>query len=580
MKLKLKNPALASSDAPADAPADGGQPASTSATPTSAAPKLNLKFKAVTPGGPLHPAVGLSEDPQPPKQKRKYTKKPKVDENGQPLPSAKPGPKPKKRPLEDGEEGAPTKRKPKPTLKSLERADSDDDDDDNVAAGPVRAPQVRPSLARTQSVKLSLKPKGPGHLQRAGTAILKMKAPGKPPPRPPGVGYDSEAEDAEEDPAIEAQFVLRMEEGPDCDLLRKAIEEKTLGKKPAEGGPRVQFRFLDRDGRRTVLTIQDRMYAATMVELPCVIESLKSWNKKDWVKTADVCQMLLVLGRVNSEEEAKKVPRPKTVDSSTHRYVHGLTPPMHWVRNRRFKQRKSYLDVERIESQANALLQEDEQAISTKYELIDSEDEDTSGEEDFDAQGDDDDDFDGGDYAETPAEEAMDAEALEEALAAGLMDVDESVEFQDANGDDVNMDDLFGNGDSATVEVETPVATSHDVAMQALTHNGNVVLEPESAVSTPAAATSPEDEDDDEGDDDDDDEDDDEVDPEAAAKQERDEVIRQQIKDLEDAIAMSEAQLATTGNVLYQKRVRDRIALQEKDRQVKLSLLGERTEDD
>ena len=185
-------------------------------------------------------------------------------------------------------------------------------------------------------------------MSRPATAIIKMKPQGKPPVRPPGVGYDSEADEAEDDPAIESQFVLRMQPGPDCDLLRAAIDNKTIGKTTSHGGPGVQFRFFDKEGRKAMVTIQGRMYAASMVELPCVIETLKSWNKRDWVKSADVCQMLLVLGPVQSEEEAKKYPRPREIEPDSHRYPHGLTPPMQWVRRRRFRPRKSYLDVERI----------------------------------------------------------------------------------------------------------------------------------------------------------------------------------------------------------------------------------------
>jgi transcription initiation factor TFIID subunit 7 len=575
MKIKLKPLGQPSGDAPtpSNAPAEAGrQAASASSTHTPAAPKLNLKFKSSNAGA--HPESVAESSADAPK-KRKYIKKVKMSELGQPASS---GVKPKKRALEDGEEGAPVKRKPKPTFKSLERADSDDDDDDDVpSAPPVRGPPHRSGPTRNPSVKLSLKPKGPGQIQRSGTAIIKMKAPGKPPYRPPGVGYDSEAEEAEVDPAIESQFVLRMEPGPDCDLLRRSIEEKTLGKKPAEGGPGVRFRFLDREGRRVILTIQDRMYAASMVELPCVIESLKSWNKKDWVKSADICQMLLVLGRVNSEEEAKKFPRPKTVEPNTHRYAHGLTPPMQHVRGRRFKQRKSYLDIERIESEANNLLLEDEKAASTKYDLIESENDDSSGEDSYDEQdapGEDDDMFD----QETPAADIMDAADLEEALAQGLM---EGIEVEDANGEDLDIDGLFGGGgggDDATFEMETPIATPHDVAMHALNYNANLVLEPESIASTPAAATSADD--DDEGDDEDEEDDEDEVDPEVAAKLEQDEQIRGEIRELEDAIADSKNQLAQTSNILWKRRLQDRIDNQEKDRQVKLSLLGEQAEDD
>lgn len=492
MKLKLKNPNAASGDAPAAPPAP---PANGDAapTPTSAKPggfKLKLKPAAA-------PAATAADGDVPatdaPKQKRKYTKKPKIDENGNAIPPGKPGPK--KRGREDGEDGeAPVaKRKPKPTLKSLESVQESDDEDEEQPTVPVRrAPQMPPN--RTASLKLSIKPKPSASGAPApsrGTTLLKVKGAGRPPIRPPGVGYDSEADDAEIDPAIEHQFVLRMLPGADCDLLRKSIEEKTIGRSQMQGGPGVYFRFFDREGRKAMVTIQGRHYAASMVELPNIIESMKSWNKKDWVKTADVCQMLLVLGRVQNEDEAKKYPRPGYVEENSHRFPHGLTPPMRWVRKRRFRPRKSYLDVERAEAEMNALLAADDNAESTKYELVE---EGAESSEDESGSEDDEDEEMMNAPAETPVEE-VDAAALEEMLQAGFME-DDDVEIQ-ANGEDIEA--LFGNGD--TVEVQTPV-TAHNAAMHALAQNG-IIVEPETAPATPAAATSAEDDDDDDDDDDD-----------------------------------------------------------------------------
>jgi transcription initiation factor TFIID subunit 7 len=563
MKIKLKNP-LAGAPQPE-------QPANSAPQPPtpSAGPKLALKIKKVPPPS-SETADGPSGDA--PKQKRKYTKKPKDDSS-----------KPKKRPLEDGEEGAPAKRKSKPTLKSLALIQQSDDEDDVVAAPP---PQPRPHVARTQSmsVKLSLKPKGPAASARpAGTAILKVKGQGKPPPRPPGVGYDSEADEAEADPAIESQFVLRMLPGRDCDILRKAIEDKTIGKSQSQGGPGVYFRFLDREGRKTIISIQGRLYAATMVELPCVIESLKSWNKKDWVKTADVCQMLLVLGEVKNEEEAKKYPRPAEVEPDSFRYPSGLTPPMHRVRKRRFRPRKSYLDVERIETNTEKLLEDDQKAEDTRYELINTDQEtDAEGsEEDEDAQGEDEDMMDAQNYTETPeAHQVEEDDLLQEFMDEFNMDQDDvQVEYAGAAAD---ADDLFGdggdgNGTGAVLEVQTP-ATSHDVAMHALSQNPNIVIEPESAVSTPAAATSNDDDDDDDGDDDDDEEEDEA----AAMKQQQIEELKEQIQELNRAIQEQETQREKTGNIMYKKRIQSRIDQQLRDLDVKrtqLQQLGE-TEDE
>ncbi|RMZ66586.1 transcription initiation factor TFIID subunit 7 [Pyrenophora seminiperda CCB06] len=438
MKLKLKTSA-----APSDAPVEAAP--SNAPTPVTAKPGLKIKLKTALPPPGEAPA-GQHGDTT--KVKRKYTKKLKLDESGNVIPPGKPGPKKRTREEGDDVDSPAAKRKPKPTAKSLAMANDSDEDDFTAVEQAPPAPKLH---NRTQSIKLSIKPKGGLHApQRTSTAILKVKGAGKPPVRPYGVGYDSEAEEAEPDPAIESQFVLRMKPGPDCDLLRKSIEEKTIGKSASQGGPGVHFRFFDREGRRAMLTIQNRIYAATMVELPAVIESLKSWNKKDWVKTADVCQMLLVLDEVKNEEEAKKYPLPSYISPDTHRFPHGLTPPMKWARKRRFRPRKSYIDVERAEAQMNRLLAEDEIAHTSKFEMVDSEaesSEESSSEEEVDDE----------EMADAPQVEEMDANEFEQMLAEGLMD--DEVELQ-ADNDQINA--LLGGSNNIEVEQVGTPTTAHD----------------------------------------------------------------------------------------------------------------------
>jgi transcription initiation factor TFIID subunit 7 len=558
MKLKLKNP----NAAPSDAPTPSGPGPTDTPTPLSAkGPSLGLKLK-LKPSASSCSEAAESQNGDGGKVKRKYTKKPKLDESGNLIASGKPGPKKRGREEGDDYDSPASKRKPKPTAKRLAMAEDDYDDDDLTAV--EQPPQPIKQVNRTQSIKISIKPKGGMNaLQRSNTAILKVKGAGKPPPRPYGVGYDSEAEEAEHDPSIESQFVLRMKPGADCDLLRKSIEEKTIGKSVSQGGPGVHFRFFDREGRRAMVTIQNRIYAATMVELPAVIESLKSWNKKDWVKTADVCQMLLVLDRVQNEEDAKKFPLPSTISPDSHRFPHGLTPPMRWARKRRFRPRKSYIDVERAEAQMNRLLAEDENAQSTKFEMVDTDaetSEDSSSEEELDGEGEDE---------EMPNADEIDAAALAEMLQAGLVDDEDELE---ANADELSA--LFnGSGNIQLEAAETPTA-AHHVAMHAL---GNIVVEPETAASTPAAATSADD--DDEDDDADSDEDVDEVDEAAVAEEARQEQLRAEIGELEKAIAQSTEARDRQTNVLFRKRAQGTIDKQKADLAIKKAQLNEEADE-
>jgi transcription initiation factor TFIID subunit 7 len=562
MKIKIKAPAPAG-DAPAATPHDGTAPAPFK--------KLKLNIKSAAPAA-SDAADTYNGDAS--KPKRKYQKKQKLDGDGNLIPPGKPGPK--KRAREDGDdfESPAAKRKPKPTAKSLEMANDSDDDDELMA--PERAfvpPRVPPS--RTQSIKLSIKPKGgpPGVSAPQRTAtLLKVKAGGKPPPRPYGVGYDSEADEAEVDPAQESQFILRMQPGPDCDLLRKSIEEKTIGKSVSQGGPGVYFRFFDREGRRAMVTIQGHNYAASMVELPTVIETMKSWNKKDWVKTADVCQMLLVLGKVQTEEEAKKYPRPNFVEPDSHRFPHGITPPMRWARKLRFRPRKSYLDVERAEAQMNRLLQEDDNAEASKYELVDSDHETSEEESDSADEAEEDDEMMNAQQAmETPIEE-VDVGDLEQMLQEGLME-DDDIEIQ---ADDQTLSALFG-GEGASTEPATP-ATAHDVALHAISQNGTITLEPETAASTPAAVTSADDDDDD--DDDADSDEGDDVDDAAVVEEQRKEQLRIEIAELDKAIQASMEARDRQTNQIFKKRMQTNIEKQKADREIKRKQLHEGEDED
>jgi transcription initiation factor TFIID subunit 7 len=577
MKLKLKNPNATPSDAPTPTPtpAPPEPPQAGAASPVSAkGPSLGLglglKLK-LKPAAPAPGEAAQSQHGDGAKVKRKYTKKPKLDESGNAIALGKPGPKKRARDELDHVDSPAAKRKPKPTAKSLAMAEESDDDELTAVE---QAPQPIKPHNRTQSIKLSIKPKGGmGASQKTGTtAILKVKGAGKPPQRPYGVGYDSEADEAEPDPAIESQFVLRMKPGADCDLLRKSIEEKTIGKSVSQGGPGVHFRFFDREGRRAMVIIQNRIYAATMVELPAVIESLKSWNKKDWVKTADVCQMLLVLDRVQNEDEAKKLPLPSTVSPDSHRFPHGLTPPMRWARKRRFRPRKSYIDVERAEAQMNRLLAEDENAHSTKYEMVDTDaetSEESSSEEEVDGQGEDEEMA----NVDEVIDEVDDDEMLQ-MMQAGLMD-DEGAEVElQGNGDELSA--LFEGGNIQIEAAETPT-TAHDVAMHALSQNGSVLVEPETAASTPAAATSADDDDDD--DDADSDEEVDEVDEAAAAEEARQEQLRQEIVELEKAIAQSTEARDRHANKLFKQRAQTTIDKQKADLAIKKAQLNDEVDE-
>lgn len=206
--------------------------------------------------------------------------------------------------------------------------------------------------------------------KKPGLQSIRLKNMGTVAHRPVGVGYDSEASDTEADPSIEEQFILRMLPGEECEYLRKAVSEKKFDK--------CQFSFkpLGREGRRAILKIEEKQFAASLVDLPCIVEGMKSWDRRGWYKSADICQMLLVLGPVSNDQEAMEYPLPPEIenpDEKTLQYPHGIAPPLRWVRKRRFRDRVSSRTIEQVEKSVEDLVAQDAGSIfPPRFELVDS----------------------------------------------------------------------------------------------------------------------------------------------------------------------------------------------------------------
>lgn len=272
----------------------------------------------------------------------------------------------------------------KPTAKKRARDHEDSDED---------APLAKTQQPKPKRPKLVVK----GKLNRMGSIVVKNK--NELPHREPGEGYDSEAEDKETDPVIEEQFVLRMMPGEHCDYIRKMIDERKIGVPVKEGGADVQLRWLPGGERRAAVTVKGQPFAAVLVDLPTITEGMKTWDKKNFMKSADICQMLLVFSKVAKEEDAKTIELPKMV-AKDYRWPHGLTPPMHDCVNRRFRKRLSKKEIKDKEAELERLLNEDKNALESTYEWVDdrpqqqSEEEYEEGSEmEEDAEGEDEDYF-------------------------------------------------------------------------------------------------------------------------------------------------------------------------------------------
>ena len=313
-------------------------------------------------------------------------------------------------------------RPPKPKLKLHSSS---------VAAAQAAAQAPFPNgTARTPTIKLK-------HTPKPATSRKRRHEPGN--------GYDSEASDREEDPAIEENFILRMQPGPDCDYLRDVIERKELNVTSD-----VWMKF--KEPRKAVVCVRGHLYAAALVDLPCVIEANKTLDKKNVFKVADICQMLLVTQRITHEEEIWSV----KLNHGDQQYPHGLTPPMQYARKRRFRKRISNRTIEAVEAEVDRLLKDDEAAGNSKFHLVDAAELDREGSPESEA-GDDYALLGEGEYDEQDAEGEVDVEYLYAPQEGGDVEMDEQSLVNDlesalfAAGDD---DAAAGNESETSDEDE------------------------------------------------------------------------------------------------------------------------------
>ncbi|EAQ92603.1 hypothetical protein CHGG_00838 [Chaetomium globosum CBS 148.51] len=431
-----------------------------------------------------------------------------------------------------------TGRISKPSAKKRTREESDDDDEEPLSKGTALAHQ-------SKKTKITLKPTTPGLVRQP---TLKVKPVGRIPTKPLGEGYDSEAEDREVDPVIEEQFLFRMMPGEPSDYLRTAIQNKQIGVPKAQGGADFQVKWLDEEGRRAVVTVMGQLYAAILLDLPSITEGMKTWDKKSMVKSSDICQMLMAFARVQTEEEAKTAPLPRAVEHG-HRWPHGITPPMHDARNRRFRKRLSKLEIKNKEAEVDRLLASDREALSVRTEWIDNskdgaEDEEEEEEYEEDAEGEADDYFGDGAMGQQPDEEE-EFEVDDAALEA---------EFLEA--------------------VETPLVETPGLVPDATTPNTAAAPTPapQAEDETGDAEEEESDEEDEEDGDEDEDEDDGDEDEAAAA-------TRAVIASLKKQLKMYETQLAASVQPIMRKRLEGNIRNVKAEILLKKSSIGEAEED-
>ncbi|KAL8772266.1 MAG: hypothetical protein Q9209_002478 [Squamulea sp. 1 TL-2023] len=555
LKLNVKPPSF-----PNPTPPEAPPPA------TALKRKLTIKFGNAS--QEHAPSAEVSSPPAPLPAKPKAPRKPKADK-----PARTPKPTPKKRDFDASTLAGEDDEQKKSGLGNVKRL--------KLSIGGHSKPPPEPLKEDTSKIK-----------------YIRTKFKGKIPDRPIGVGYDSGSSDVENDPALEEEFILRMEPGEDCDYLRWAIAERKWG--PAhEGGVDVRMQFLVQDGRRAIISIRKNLYAACLVDLPCIVEGMKSWDKKSWFKTADICQMLLVLGSIKNESDAMNYPLPKEIDPKTWQYAHGLTPPMRYARKRRFRKRISNRNIEAVEEEVERLLALDAECIaangSVHREVVDpdrltqdqqdqdardqaqdradygeddaeGEDEDAEGDEDDEDEDADDEDIENnfepiedneGPESEAARQAAEDA-ALEAAMAKAMEEDEDDAAAPETSADaQPQANRLAATPDSAAATPPQPLISSPETQSAAT---------PAAAADTPAV---------DSGDDASSlDEDAEELDEAEIEKQQERERQWAEVNDLKTTIANQEAKAKAQPNAILKSKILSGVKTLRRDLEVKLAALG------
>ncbi len=132
----------------------------------------------------------------------------------------------------------------------------------------------------------------------------------------------------------------------------------------------LEINFSQQDGRLAKVKFDGRTYQGVLCDLPTIIETHKTTDRSQYIKVADVHQVLIVLD--GSPDAVKQ--KLDFYRANDFKLDDGLSAPMKNVRNRRFSNKSSEnaKRMEEMEAKLNLLLEADERAESVNYMLYDS----------------------------------------------------------------------------------------------------------------------------------------------------------------------------------------------------------------
>ncbi|KAI4345319.1 hypothetical protein L6164_012451 [Bauhinia variegata] len=120
--------------------------------------------------------------------------------------------------------------------------------------------------------------------------------------------------------AMEEQFILRVPPSV-AERIESLLNESSSSSSSDDKSLDLSF---SEDGRSGTFVIGNDSFPASLLDLPCVVESYKTYDDSCLIKTADIGQMIMVREPGDAA--------PEVIE-----YRHGLTPPMRDARKRRFR---------------------------------------------------------------------------------------------------------------------------------------------------------------------------------------------------------------------------------------------------
>ena len=172
---------------------------------------------------------------------------------------------------------------------------------------------------------------------------------------------------------LESQFVLRLPPAAAASL-RAAVAS----------GVNLKDRLmvqLEADMRHGKVYWDGWSLPGKIVDLPTVIESLKTLDKKTFYKTADICQIMVCKEEVEEEKVDVDEGKRNREKDKKFQHAHGITAPLKNVRKKRFRKtlKKKNVDVPEIEKEVRRLFKQDSEAQHVRFEVVNADEDKADG---------------------------------------------------------------------------------------------------------------------------------------------------------------------------------------------------------